>query len=170
MNTQLAFFLVFGLTRSGIEPQSSVPVVALLSTRPLTDLLLDSGICMMQGPETKTELESWPPKNAKTLFPWNNIPSVLILITQLLGYRLSSKRNAVEGKHQYRLKRNCPKSVVLKKWEQLEVKKRCRKPCSTFRFICENRFNLFDCVPFDSPAFWTFVTSEKDDFAKYLAE
>ena len=41
--------------------------------------------------------------------------------------------------------------------------KKSTKPCSMIPLIYENGFN-----PFDSSAFRNFVTSEKDDLAKFL--
>ena len=56
----------------------------------------------------------------------------------------------------------------------IHVIKNCRKPCSTISFICKNRPNLIDLTPLQigNPAFQTlnFVTSEKDDFVKFLAK
>ena len=42
--------------------------------------------------------------------------------------------------------RYCSRSVLSKKWELLEVIKRCPKPCFTIPLIRKNRFNLFEYV------------------------
>ena len=50
-------------------------------------------------------------------------------------------------RHKSRVKGNCSKSVLLKRWQLLEVIKRCRKPSSTTPLIRENRLNPFESVP-----------------------
>ena len=50
----------------------------------------------------------------------------------------------------------------------LTVIKKCPKPCSTIALISENMFNLFDYS--GNPAFRNFVTSENNDFVKFLAK
>ena len=58
---------------------------------------------------------------------------------------------------------------LLKKWELLEVIKRRLKPCSTIFLSCET--NVIRLTPYHSNlAFRIFVTSEKQDFAKFLAK
>ena len=47
---------------------------------------------------------------------------------------------------------------------------RCSKPCSTISLICENRFNLFWFRTIGNPAFQALVTSEKDNFPKFLIQ
>ena len=68
------------------------------------------------------------------------------------------------------LKRYCLKSLSLKKWEFLELIKRCSKPCSTIPLMRKNRLNPFGLRTIDNLAFRNSVTSEKDDLAKILAE
>ena len=66
------------------------------------------------------------------------------------------------------VKRNTARDRFYSKNENsFEVIKRYPKPCSTITFILENRLNPFDSIPL---ATLRFELSEKDDFAKFLAE
>ena len=68
------------------------------------------------------------------------------------------------------LKRYCSKSVLQKKCKLLTVIKKCAKGQTLVHYslTCKNRFNPFDSVPAATLHFKIFVTSEKENFAKYL--
>ena len=66
----------------------------------------------------------------------------------------SRKKNCIYNIHNLALlKRYCSKSVLLKKWDLLEVKMRCFKPCSTISKSCETTFNSFESASSATPSF-----------------
>ena len=68
------------------------------------------------------------------------------------------------------LKRHCSKSILLKKWELLEEKKRWPEVFPQFLLFTKIRFDSFDSLPLANLHFAILWNHKKHNFAKILAE